>query len=97
MLWRAAEMGWSESYFWSALFCEYTFAWNGYTRRIERESWDSARHIIEIIYNTNVKKGKQKNAKKLVPLGIDPQIRIKTDEEIRQMFAMIPDNWKTKN
>ena len=93
---RASEMGLTESQFWGLSFSEYVWMWNGYTRRVERQSWEASREIVSIIYNTNVKKGKQKRAKKLIPLSIDPKIRVKTEQEVKEMFANIPKHWLSK-
>lgn len=90
---NAAEMGLSESDFWRLSFVEYVWKWHGYLRKIERQQFQSAREIVSVIYNSNVKKGKGKTAKRLWPLAIDPIRRELTQEERTKVFDSIPAGW----
>lgn len=64
-------MGWTRDDFDNSTQRLFSWHWNGYVRRIERTSYSASREIVAMIRNVNVMKGKQKEARKLIPLSID--------------------------
>lgn len=68
----------------------------GHFSRLENE-WEQTRLIYSVLYNTNVKKGKQKKVEELIPLKKDliyAKERLKKAEKAKEIFKHLP---KTRN
>lgn len=71
---------------------EYDSCSRGYFIRNERQNWDTARHVMTMIYNVNcTKEGQQLTPQQMIRLSYDPPIIPETaptaEEEAMMLIA----------
>ena len=62
-------------------------------RNIERSHFASSREVAAMVFNTSVKKGKQKRASKLYPLSIDLISEFTYEDAVNQYERMSKAGW----